>query len=322
MNASQEGVALPLPNGWFAVAWSHDLGEGDVQSVRCFGRDLVLYRLWSGEPALLDAYCPHLGAHLGVGGRVIDDSIQCPFHGWQFDATGQCVSIPHCKSIPPNAKLRGWDVIEKNGMIFAWYHAEEKPPSWEIPTIPEFGDADWTEPRHVDLEVPIHLQELAENNCDPAHFEFVHGSADIPPTEMELSEEGRFYRMSSPFTRETPVGPMEMQLVRDSWGLGLSTVRTEGLPGVSMLLFTSTTPVETDRSIMRWSLTVTRNIAGQAGDEFMQGIVNGVKQDIPIWTNKIHRANPVFCETDRYIAEFRKWTRQFYSEPAGEALAG
>jgi nitrite reductase/ring-hydroxylating ferredoxin subunit len=321
MNASQENVQLPLPNGWFAVSWSHELHEGEVKPVRCFGRDLVLYRTRDGAPALLDAYCPHLGAHLGIGGRVIGDNVRCPFHGWQFDATGQCVAIPHCKTIPPNAKLRGWDVVERNGLIFAWYDAQEKPPDWEVPTIAELGDADWTEPRRIDLEVPIHLQELAENNCDPAHFEFVHGTDGLPPSEMELAEDGRFFRMSSPFIRETPMGPVEMQLVRDTWGLGLSTVRNEGIPGVGMLLFTSTTPVELDLSVMRWSLSVTRNIADEYGEDFLEGIVNGVKQDFPIWTHKIHRANPVFCETDRYIAEYRRWSRQFYTEPVAAGTA-
>ncbi len=315
MNASQENTPLPLPNGWFAVGWSHELAEGQVEAIRCFGRDLVLFRSRSGEPALLDAYCPHLGAHLGVGGRVVGDTVRCPFHGWRFDATGRCVEIPHCRTIPPRAKLRGWDVVEKNGMIFGWYHAEEKPPDWEIPTIGEIGDPDWTEPRRIDLEVPVHLQELAENNCDPAHFEFVHGSPGLPPSEMEMSEGGRFFRMSSPFQKEAPEGALEVQVVRDTWGLGLSTVRNEGIPGVGLMLFSSTTPVEVDRSIMRWSLSVTRNIADGYGEEFLEAIVNGVRQDIPIWSNKIHRAQPVLCETDRYIAEFRRWTRQFYSDP-------
>ncbi len=314
MNAPQESDPLTLPNGWFAVGWTHELGEGEVKRLRCFGRDLVLFRSRSGQPFLLDAYCPHLGAHLGVGGRVMGESIRCPFHGWRFDGTGQCVEIPHCSSIPPNAKLRGWDVDERNGMIFAWHHAEEKPPDWEVPTITEIGDPDWTEPRRVDIEVPIHIQELAENNCDPAHFEFVHGTTDIPPSKMEFAEDGRFYRMSSPFEKETSAGPVEMQLIRDTWGLGVSTVRNEGIPGVGLMLFTSTTPVEVDLSIMRWSLSVTRNVADEYGEEFMKGIVSGVHDDIPIWTNKIHRAKPVLSDTDGYIAEYRRWTRQFYSD--------
>ena len=67
---------------------------------------------------------------------------------------------------------------------------------------------------------------------------------------------------------------------------------------------------------MRWLLTVTRNIVDIVGEDFMQTIVQGVQQDIAIWENKIHRKQPVLCETDDFIAEFRRWTRQFYSEPA------
>jgi hypothetical protein len=65
---------------------------------------------------------------------------------------------------------------------------------------------------------------------------------------------------------------------------------------------------------MRWALTETRNLVDPVGEDFMKGIVQGVQQDIPIWENKIHRAQPVLCETDGLIAEFWSWTRQFYSE--------
>ena len=86
----QEHTELPYPNGWFAVAFSRDLIPGEVKSVHYFGEDLVVFRNRSGEPRVVDAYCPHLGAHLGEGGRVIGDSIRCPFHGWQYDgSTGQ-----------------------------------------------------------------------------------------------------------------------------------------------------------------------------------------------------------------------------------------
>jgi 3-ketosteroid 9alpha-monooxygenase subunit A len=56
-----------------------------------FGKDLVLFRGGDGALGLLDAYCPHLGAHLGVGGSVsADGCIQCPFHGWKFGTDGKC----------------------------------------------------------------------------------------------------------------------------------------------------------------------------------------------------------------------------------------
>jgi 3-ketosteroid 9alpha-monooxygenase subunit A len=60
---------------------------------------------------------------------------------------------------------------------------------------------------------------------------------------------------------------------------------------------------------------VTRNMADLAGEEFIQGLETGVMQDLRIWRNKVHRARPVLCEADIYLAEFRRWARQFYSEP-------
>ena len=244
MNAPQTHHPLPIPNGWFAVAWSRDLEEGQVQRVQAFGRELVLFRGRSGQPVLLDAYCPHLGAHLAVGGRVCEDTIRCPFHGWRFDETGGCVEIPHARAIPAVARLKSWALVEKNEMIFAWHHAEEKPPDWEVPTIGVIGHPDWTPPRRVDIDVAVHMQELAENNFDPVHFEYVHGMAAPPPSAYEFAENGRFVRAVSQTTRETPMGTFDTRLVRDTFGLGLSTVVSDGNPGVGTMLFVSVTPID------------------------------------------------------------------------------
>lgn len=313
MNAPQTHRSLPIPNGWFAVAWSRDLEEGRVLRVQAFGRELALYRGRDGKPALLDAYCPHLGAHLAVGGRVFGDTLRCPFHGWRFDGTGRCVEIPHAKAIPPTARVRGWDVVERNAMIFAWHHAEQKPPDWEVPKIEVIGHPDWTAPRQVDIDVAVHMQELAENNFDPVHFEFVHGTPAPPPSDYEYAQGGRVVRAVSKMTRETPMGTFDTRLVRETFGLGLSTVVSDGIPGVGTMLFVSVTPIDEAHSKMRWLLTVTRNVADQLGEDFMTGIVNGVMADVPIWENKIHRERPVLSELDREIAEFRRWARQFYS---------
>lgn len=84
----------------------------------------------------LDAYCPHLGANLAVGGTVVGETVRCPFHGWQFDPSGKCVHIPYTtKAIPEAAKVHTWPLDELNGSIFIWYHAEGIPPTWEIPVI-------------------------------------------------------------------------------------------------------------------------------------------------------------------------------------------
>jgi len=318
MSGSRREHAPPgLPNGWFAVAFSKDLAHGEVKRLHYFDEDLVLFRTRSGAPVVLNAYCPHLGAHLAEGGRVVGESIRCPFHGWQYDATGACVAIPYAKKIPAKARVRGWDVVEKNQMIFVWHHAEEKPPEWELPTISQLDDPDWTEARSFELEVPVHMQDMAENNCDPVHFQYVHKTEGILPTDSEYSDDGRFFRMTSEGERETPDGgKIRTTLVRDTWGLGVSSVYIEGVPGVGLYMFSSTTPVDVENTHSRWLFTVTKNAVDLGGEDFIEGLSTGVMQDMRIWKNKIHRAQPVLCEADEYLAEFRRWTQQFYSNPA------
>jgi len=112
----REDTQLPLPNGWFAVAFARELREGEVRPLHYFGEDLVLFRTRSGHARVLDAFCPHLGAHLGHGGRVMGETLRCPFHGWQYDGTtGECVHIPYCERIPQQARLRSWTCARRTG---------------------------------------------------------------------------------------------------------------------------------------------------------------------------------------------------------------
>jgi nitrite reductase/ring-hydroxylating ferredoxin subunit len=313
MSSDREHTLPPIPNGWFAVAWGRDLVPGDVRRLRAFDEELVLFRTRSGEPRLLDAYCSHLGAHLAEGGRVIGENLRCPFHGWQYDGSGACVKIPYCERIPPRARVRSWAIVERNHMILAWHDAEGKPPGWEVPVLPEFGDPGWTEPRTFEIEVAVHMQDMAENNCDPVHFRYVHRNLEAPSSDVSYAEDGRFMRVSSNHSWETPLGTFETTLERDAWGLGLVSVRTRGIPDAGLLMFSSTTPIDAGHSHSRWAFTVTRNMADVAGEDFIEALSGGVMQDVRIWENKIHRARPVLCEADVYLAEFRRWARQFYT---------
>ncbi len=246
------------------------------------------------------------------------ETVRCPYHGWQYDGeTGECTSIPYCKRIPKAAKVRAWPVVERNRMIMVWHHAEEKPPTWDVPSLPHFDDSEWAEPRSFDLEVPVHMQDMAENNCDPVHFQYVHGMEEALPTTSEYADDGRFFRMISEVEREMPDGSkIATSLVRDTWGLGISSVYLEGVPGVGLYMFSSTTPVDAENTHSRWLFAVTRNAVDLGGEDFIQGLSTGVMQDMRIWKNKIHRAQPVLCEADEFLADFRRWTVQFYSNPA------
>ena len=74
--------------GWFMVGWSPEFPVGGVQPLHYFGELLVAYRDEQGELHILQAHCKHIGAHMGHGGTVVGDSVECPFHGWRWGPDG------------------------------------------------------------------------------------------------------------------------------------------------------------------------------------------------------------------------------------------
>ena len=121
---------FPLPNGWYQVAYSDEVPVGEVKPLRYFATELVAFRGEDGEAHVLDAYCPHLGAHLGHGARVVGDRIRCPFHALEFAGSGRCARIPYAKRIPPRAEIRSWRVCEKNGMVLVHFDKQGRPPAF------------------------------------------------------------------------------------------------------------------------------------------------------------------------------------------------
>ena len=288
---------FPMPNGWFAVAHSSEVVAGSVQAVHYFGRDLALYRTASGAARVVDAYCPHLGAHLAVGGTVDGETLACPFHGWRFDGTGACVEIPYADSehIPARAAVRAYPVVERNGLVFVWYHAQDGDPFYEVPVVPEFDDPGWLAPHPVEFHIATACQEMAENNHDHAHFKFVHGSESIP-TASELIE-GTYKRVEGG------------GLVRETFGLGLGVVR---MPTV-MTFLSTVSPVDDDNVHVRWLFTAPVAAGQDAVDGFARAFADGLSQDIPIWENKIYRERPILTKGEAGIVAHRKWAAQFYS---------
>lgn len=289
---------FPIPNGWFVVAESRALAPGDVECLHAFGKDLVLYRSETGEARLIDAYCPHLGAHIGVGGKVEGDAIRCPFHGWRFDGeSGRCSDIPYTDDdrIPARARARSYPTVERNQMIWAWHHLEAEPPFFEVPLVPEFDDPDWLPYELKTFEIATCVQEMAENDADYAHFRFVHGTPQIPETEMVV--DGHYRRSAS------------NGFVRESHGLGLAVLRI----GDAFRFIASALPVDDEHVLQRWWFTAPRASGENAAKIIAEAFYTGVSQDLAIWENKRFQPKPLLTESEKNIAEFRRWAAQFYS---------
>ena len=289
-----------VPNGWFVVAEAADLAPGEVRALHYFDRDLVLYRTAGGAPRVMDAHCPHLGAHLAVGGRVEDECLRCPFHGWRFDGeSGTCVEIPYggVTRIPPKAHARSYPTLERNHMIWAWHHSHGGDPFYDVPEVPEFHDDDWLPIVVRDFEIRVAAQDMAENNVDFAHFRYVHGTEGIP--EDDFVTDG---------TYKKAVGGGGT-FVREGYGLGLGVLRIAGYT----TFLSSTTPLDAGNVHVRWVFTAPRANGEDAALAAADSFCAGVSQDIPIWENKVYRDPPVITRTEKLILEHRRWAEQFYS---------
>ena len=119
----------PYPSGWYVLAFTAQVRRGRVLSRTAFGRELVLWRTASGRVAVADAYCPHLGAHLGHVGTVRGDHLRCAFHSFCFDADGRCTATGYGSKPPPTATLTTWPVREANGMVLVYHGSEGAAPS-------------------------------------------------------------------------------------------------------------------------------------------------------------------------------------------------
>ena len=310
----------PIPNGWFQIAYAEEIKPGDVKPLKYFGKDLVIWRSEDGELSVLDAFCPHLGAHLGHGGSVKGNSIECPFHAWQFGTDGKCTAVPYAEHIPRKAKIPTWQVKQVANLIMVWHHAEGEPPNFDVPdAIPEWGDDEWTEVVQREWTIRTRNQEMAENAVDTAHFHYLHGTTNMPVSEA--SAEGHVLRVFSPAGMETPRGTVEGSIESLNYGFGIAVVRFKGI--VETLNVATQTPIDADHVHLRFHFTVKKTggaeMARGVGKAFVAEVSRQVEQDIPIWENKIQYEKPLLCDGDGPIALFRRWCTQFYSWPDDQA---
>jgi phenylpropionate dioxygenase-like ring-hydroxylating dioxygenase large terminal subunit len=305
---------FPIPNGWFAMCFSDELLAGQIKPLHYFDRELVAMRGDDGAARVFDAHCPHLGAHLGHGGTVEGDGLRCPFHGWRYDGSGTCVEVPYAKRIPPKARLRAWQVVERNGLVFVWRHAAGAAPSWEVPEVPELRDDAWTAPERREWIIRSAAQEMAENTVDPAHFRYVHKTNTVPETETAEIRDHVLHVVSNNRVA-TPRGEQRGRIEIQANGFGLGVTRFTGI--ADLLVVTSGSPIDEEHTHTRLQFAVKKLPNSDAtrgvGKAFIGEIERQFTQDIPIWENKIHLEHPLLVEGEAEIALLRRWASQFYS---------
>lgn len=309
----------PFPLGWFVVAFSSELGAGDVLTRRYFGRDLVLFRTESGRAVVLDAHCPHLGAHLGVGGCVVGESIQCPFHAWRFDAEGGCVDVPYAKRIPKTARTRAYPVDEKNGVVLMHYAHDGRAPTYVIPELAEHGAPGWSGWLHRTLRIRTQAREIVENVVDLAHFPVVHRNR-IDTFENEFVGERAIQRATGGGVPDGPHTSAEYDYRSEATYYGPGYQITSMHHRIESLLLNAHTPIDEHEIELRFAMSI--RVAGDAkkvrrvAEAYVEDIASGFAKDVAIWEHKRWRDRPVLVAEDGPIGELRRWYEQFYVDEA------
>jgi phenylpropionate dioxygenase-like ring-hydroxylating dioxygenase large terminal subunit len=304
----------PYPNGWFAVAHSDELSPGDVKPLHLLGRDFVLFRTDSGAAHVLDAYCPHLGAHLGIGGKVVGETVQCPFHAWRYEgATGRCVEVPYAKKIPARAQVERLPVLERNGLVFAHHHLDGEAPTWEPELIPEVGDPDFVLWGKKEWDIKSHPQEIMENGVDFAHFVTLHG---WKVKTIDWQPDGPFYRLKIAVDEEAEdqAATAEQATDVDSFNSGPGFLYTRAVGLMHGIVINCLTPVEPELLRLTHVYYHHKDCPREVYEGFFNAYLHDWDLDIAIWERKIHRLRPTLADGDGHFTQFRKWYRQFYSE--------
>jgi len=178
-----------LINQWYVLANSDEVC-GEPIRVHALGQDFVLFRDAADGVHCLSDICVHKGASLSCG-KVVENAVVCPYHGWQFDGNGTCIKIPSLvegKKIPKRARIDSYPVKEKWGWIWAFLgdaSEQERPPLPDF--FPEFEQQTgaWRFARgraHFDCN----WVRAVENGVDRAHAVFVHadfGNPESPEVE-------------------------------------------------------------------------------------------------------------------------------------------
>ena len=157
---------------WMPVAAASELKENPTKAVRLMGEDLVLYKDRSGVLGLIQESCPHRRVNL-LYGIPEEHGLRCPYHGWLYDETGQCLEMPAeapDSTFKDRVTVVSYPVEELGGLIWAYLGPDPRPmvPRWSMLVEENVQrDIGWA-------MLPCNWLQIMENSLDPVHVEHLH----------------------------------------------------------------------------------------------------------------------------------------------------
>jgi 3-ketosteroid 9alpha-monooxygenase subunit A len=316
--------------GWHVLGLAEKYRDGKPHELNIFGTKLVVFAGEDGKITILDGYCPHMGASLGMG-EIIGNNVSCPFHGWQWGQDGHCAKIPFSSRIPPRAKIKSWPVMEASGQLFVYNDPEGNapPPEVAIPSIEPFDRGECTPWNWEELLIPTNCRELIDNVADNTHFYYVHGWL---PRSFKNIYEGHIASQIAVYeTRkdralgEAGAASNEDAFMMESDGtyygpaymINSQAAMYKG-QRIDCWLINAHYPIDTDSFMLQCGVTARKvpglpdDVATAIANEYAVAFRNAFFQDVHIWQHKTRIDNPILTQHDGPIYQLRNWYEQFY----------
>lgn len=218
-----------IKNQWYGILDAKEVKQNKPVGVLRMGEKLVLWRSSNGQVHCLADKCCHRGASLSIG-RIVQDHIRCPFHGFEYDLSGRVVRIPangFQSQVPDHYRVHAYSVVEKYGFIWLWYGESVE----NLPEIPFFESLrEGFSYGGFSETWPVHYTRAIENQLDVVHLPFVHynsigrGNKTLVNGPVVKWEKNRmtFYVCNEVDTgSKKPLKPSEIENYQDLFSLQL-----------------------------------------------------------------------------------------------------
>ncbi|HEX6860964.1 MAG TPA: aromatic ring-hydroxylating dioxygenase subunit alpha [Caulobacteraceae bacterium] len=163
---------------WYFGALGSDLKPGKLQRYELLGEPVLIGRRRDGQVYALRDICPHRAAPLSAG-RLVDETVECPYHGWRFRTDGACAAIPSLVDEQAmdvsRIRVRGYPAVESQGMVFVWMSSDPRFDGEAPMPPPTFEGVVGGAPKLVDgMTFEAHIDHAVVGLMDPAHGPYVH----------------------------------------------------------------------------------------------------------------------------------------------------
>jgi nitrite reductase/ring-hydroxylating ferredoxin subunit len=301
---------FPIPFGWFSLGhldaldiepppldWVEPRAHTVASRIRALGRELVAWQAPDGL-VVADAYCPHQGAHLGVGGEVVDGCLVCPLHERRFRADGRLAESAG-RTDDRRTRLRTYPITPADGLLWCWFHPDPAiAPRWAV------------EPSLDGLSVvATHSAVVLAPWQDVAAEQFEH-RVFRPLLHHERRDDGIRRRWSAErrFASDHAVFPASLESVTTGPGHRVTTMDLMG----AVVLLCAITPLDDVSTRVR--VVVARSddrVPALVGGDIAAAVDRELLRMAAIWEHQRRDASAEPPRDERGSAAFRRWAEQF-----------